>query len=234
MSYCVHCGVELDQTATRCALCNTPVIDPSALVDQTAKPPFSTKKGQVERVKRNDLAILFSVVLGSAAISCALLNFLVFKTNFWSFYIIGACLLLWVFGVPFFIYTRLPIYLSIFFDGAAVALYLGIIAYEYSGLAWYVSLAIPITCMVTVLVLVFTFLHRHFQTSILATAIYLFAEIAVLCVGLEIMLRNYFEEIIYITWSSVVLVSCAIIIVALLTIITRSRLREAVRRRMHL
>ncbi len=234
MSYCVHCGVELDQTATRCALCNTPVIDPSALTDENAKPPFSTKKGQVERVKRTDLAILSSVVLASTAIACALLNFLVYSESFWSFYIIGACLLLWVFAIPLVIYTRLPIYLSILFDGIAVALYLGIIAYEYSGLAWYLSLAVPITGMVTLLVLLFTFLHRYFQTSILSTAIYLFAEVAVFCVGLEILLRNYFEDIIYLRWSSVVLVSCAIIIIALLTIITRTRLREAVRRRMHL
>ena len=234
MSYCVHCGVELDQTATRCALCNTPVVDLSALKDENAKSPFPTKKGQVERVKRTDLAILSSVVLASTAIACALLNFLVFTGSFWSFYIIGACLLLWVFSIPAVIYTRLPIYLSILFDGIAVALYLWIIAYEYSGYTWYLSIAIPITCMVTFLVELFAFLHRYFQTSILSTAIYLFAEIAVLCVGLEMLLRNYFEGIIYITWSSVVLVSCAIIIIVLLTIITRSRLREAVRRRMHL
>ena len=234
MSYCVHCGVELDQTASRCAICNTPVIDPSAIRDEHAKPPFSTKKGQVESVKRTDLAILSSVVLASTAITCALLNLLVFKENFWSFYIIGACLLLWVFFIPLFIYTRLPIYLSILFDGVAVALYIGIIAHEYSGLVWYIGLAIPITCMVTLLVLLFTFLHRFFQTSILSTAIYIFAELAIFCVGLEMLLRNYFDGVIRITWSSVVLVACAIIIIMLLTIITRSRLREAVRRRMHL
>ncbi len=234
MSYCVHCGVELDQTATRCALCNTPVIDLSSVRDENAKPPFSTTKGQVERVKRTDLAILSSVVLASTAIACALLNLLVFKGSFWSFYIIGACLLLWVFSIPLCIYTRLPVYLSILFDGVAVALYLGIIAYEYSGFAWYTGLGIPITCMVTLLVLLFTFLHRFFQTSILSTAIYLFAEVAVFCVGLEMLLRNYFDGVIRITWASVVLVACAIIIIALLTIITRSRLREAVRRRMHL
>ena len=31
MSYCVHCGVELDEQAKRCPLCGTPVVDPSAL-----------------------------------------------------------------------------------------------------------------------------------------------------------------------------------------------------------
>ena len=28
MSYCVHCGVELDPSLKKCPLCNTPVLDP--------------------------------------------------------------------------------------------------------------------------------------------------------------------------------------------------------------
>lgn len=234
MSYCVHCGVELDATATTCALCNTPVINPRQEIDRKSPTPFPQKRGQVERVKHTDLAILLSVVLASTAIACALLNFLVFKDNFWSFYIIGACLLLWVLFVPVIIYTKLPIYLSILFDGAAVGLYMLIIAYEYNGYDWYLHLAVPITSMITLLVLIFVFLRRYFQTSILSTAIYLFAEVAIFCVGLEMLIRSYFERLIYMTWSAVVLVSCITIIIVLLTIITRSRLREAVRRRMHL
>ncbi len=234
MSYCVHCGVELDDTAVICALCNTPVINPRQEINKLSPLPYPQKRGQVERVKRSDLAILSSIVLASSGLASLLLNILVFKSSWWSFYIIGACLLLWVFCIPAVIYTKLPIYLSILFDGVAVGMYLLIIAYQYSGYDWYLSLAIPITTMVTILVLLFIFLHRYFQTSILSTAIYLFGEIAVFCVGLEIMLRNYFENIIYLTWSSVVLVSCTIIIGALITIITRSRLREAVRKRMHL
>lgn len=234
MSYCVHCGVELDATATSCALCNTPVINPNEEIDRKSPTPFPQKRGQVERVKHTDLAILLSVVLASTSIACALLNFLVFKDSFWSFYIIGACLLLWVFFVPVIIYTKLPIYLSILFDGMAVGLYMLIIAYEYDGYDWYLHLAVPITGLITLLVLIYVFLRRYFQTSILSSAIYLFTEVAIFCVGLEIMLRSYFERTIYLTWSAVVLVSCITIIVALLTIITRSRLREAVRRRMHL
>ena len=32
MSYCVNCGVELDNSAKKCALCATPVVNPNALV----------------------------------------------------------------------------------------------------------------------------------------------------------------------------------------------------------
>ena len=30
MSYCVNCGVELDASATKCPLCDTPVYNPKA------------------------------------------------------------------------------------------------------------------------------------------------------------------------------------------------------------
>ena len=38
MSYCVNCGVELDATAKKCALCDTPVYNPAQ--KQETLPPF--------------------------------------------------------------------------------------------------------------------------------------------------------------------------------------------------
>lgn len=38
---------------------------------------------------------------------------------------IGACIMLWIFCTPMLIYSRLSVYLTILFDGAAVALYAG-------------------------------------------------------------------------------------------------------------
>ena len=42
MSYCVHCGVELDPTAAVCPLCATPVRDPARPVDTVSPRPFPT------------------------------------------------------------------------------------------------------------------------------------------------------------------------------------------------
>lgn len=234
MSYCVHCGVELDQTAASCPLCNTPVLDPKQPVDKSAKTPFPQKHGQIERVKHYDLALLLSVVLVSTAFSSGILNILVFKTTLWSFYIIGACVLIWVFFIPVMLYTKLSIYLSIIFNMLAVCFYLLIIAHQFPGSGWFLKVALPITGLLTVLILLFTFLQRHFRTSILTTAIYLFSGISVFCIGIELIVRNHLKMEIRLTWSSVVFVSCTVIIVTLLTIITRTHLREAVRRRMHM
>ena len=31
MSYCVNCGVKLEETLNKCPLCNTPIINPNEL-----------------------------------------------------------------------------------------------------------------------------------------------------------------------------------------------------------
>lgn len=63
MSYCVNCGVKLDPSLKYCPLCNTPVINPHDLSKMQPVSPFPKEKGQVEVVRRKDLAILLSVSL---------------------------------------------------------------------------------------------------------------------------------------------------------------------------
>lgn len=41
MSYCVNCGVELDATAKKCALCDTPAYNPLQKEEKDAPTPFS-------------------------------------------------------------------------------------------------------------------------------------------------------------------------------------------------
>lgn len=234
MSYCVNCGVELDKTASSCPLCNTPVINPQEPVDTKSRLPYPSAKGHVDTVKRSDTAILLTVVLLSTAVACGILNILVFKQNLWSLYIIGLCALLWVFFIPLLLYSNLSIYLTILFDGAAVALYCWIIYYQFPVSHWFLRLALPIIVLLMVLILLFMFAIRLFKTSILSGAFLVFAEIAILCIGIELLIRLFLKIRLHITWSAVVLVCCLIIDGMLFTILKRSRLREEVRRRMHI
>ena len=236
MSYCVNCGVKLDPSLKRCPLCNTPVINPNLMNPQEPVPPYPypRKKGQVDPVKRTDLAILISVVLAGTAIACGLLNLLVFRSNHWSFYVIGACILLWIFCTPMLIYSRLSVYLTILFDGAAVALYAGIVAYEFPGSPWFTQVALPIIGALTVLVLLFALIYRKVSRSILSMAVVIVLEIAAFTVLVELLTRHFAHAPLELSWSDVVLTCCAVIAAALGTILTRARLREEVRRRMHI
>lgn len=233
MSYCVNCGVELDASLSACPLCRTPVINPNELKNSIPSSPYPLEKGQVEVVKRKDVAILITIILVAVSISCGLLNLLVFTGSFWSLLIIGVCILLFVLSIPAVIYTKLPIYLSLLFDGLAVTLYLYMIAYLTPTTRWFWQLAVPITVLVTILVEIFTLLLRTLPVSIIATALYLFAEAAVLCVGIELFIDHFTAEALSLSWSAVVLTACSIIVAALITILSKRRLRDAVRRRLH-
>ncbi|MBD5546597.1 MAG: hypothetical protein HDQ97_04260 [Lachnospiraceae bacterium] len=233
MSYCVNCGVNLEPSLTECPLCNTPVINPKELYDEKKTSPYPKERGQVDVVKRKDLAILSSIVLIATSISCLLLNLFAFPGNPWSLFIIGACLLLFVLLFPAMIYTKLPIYISLLFDGIAVGLYLYMITFNTQSDRWFLELALPILLLVTILVEILALLLRSFSVSFITTSLYFFAETAFLCVGIELLIHHYINNPLKLTWSAVVLTVCGVIVVLLITVLSRRRLRDAVRRRLH-
>ena len=234
MSYCVNCGVQLDRTAKRCPLCNTPVMNPKELIDTKSPTPYPKTKGQVDQIKHTDLAILLFSVLGSTSAACGLINFFVVNQSPWSLYIVGACFMLWVFFIPAVIYTRLPVYVSLFLDGLAVTVYCYLISLNTSSRTWFEGLAVPIISIFTLLIILFAFLIRNISASMLSIAIYLFAEIGIFVICLEYYIRAFLNKNFAVSWSAIVLICCICIDIVLVTIITRSRLREAVRRRLHL
>ena len=210
MSYCVNCGVELDASATKCPLCDTPVYNPKAPEPEKQPSPFPREKGQVEVVKRKDLGVLLTVIVLATAVTCGLLNAFVFRSSLWSLAVIGVVLVLWVIMIPVVIYTRQPIYVSILLDGVAV-----------------------IVLLVTAVVEAVMFCIRKLPMSFLTGALYLISGIAVLCVGLELLIDRFLRQEIALGWSAIVLTICVIVDITIATLLSRRRLRNAVRRRLH-
>lgn len=234
MSYCVNCGVELDGSARACPLCNTPVINPGELPgDKEAPAPFPKEKGTVETVKRKDFGILLSTVVLATAVTCGLLNALVFTGVPWSLAVIGVCAILWVMMIPVVIFTRQSIYVSLLFDGAAVMIYLYMLTYMVGSGEWFRGLGLPIVVLVTMLAEILTVCIRKLPFSFLTVALYVFTAIALLCVGLEVLIDRYLSGQIALSWSAVVLTVCVIVDITIITLLSRRRLRNAVRRRLH-
>lgn len=233
MSYCVNCGVELDGFIKECPLCNTPVINPKELGAAKVRSPFPEDKGQVERVKRKDFGILLSVVLIATGLTCGMLNLFVFRQSAWSLLIVGGCLIFWVLFIPVVIYTRLPVYVSLLLDGISVGIYLYLITFVTKSDVWFTGLALPITLLVVLMAEVFTFCVKKLPVTFLTTALYFFSVVGVLCLGLEVLIDWYLNRKIQLVWSAVVLTVCVIIDIALITMLSRRRLRNAVRRRLH-
>lgn len=233
MSYCVNCGVELDASLKHCPLCNTPVINPNELQKLTPPSPFPEQRGQVETVHRKDIAFLLTTFLVSMSVSCALLNFFAYKGVLWSFPIIGICLVIWVFAIPLAIYRRIPIWLSIILDGLTTLLFLYMQTWLTRSDEWFIRIGIPIVVLVTVLLEIVSLLYQKFPISFLGSALYFVVATALLCVGIEIILDLYFTGAVALGWSAVVLTACAIMTATISTILSKKRLRNAVRRRLH-
>lgn len=96
MSYCVNCGVELDASAKKCALCATPVINPNMLNVEAEEKPFSEKLQIPKGVKKRFIAFVISVTMLIPNIVMFFLNVFFIKDGFWSVYVIAASLLIWV------------------------------------------------------------------------------------------------------------------------------------------
>ena len=234
MSYCVNCGVELDPSLKRCPLCNTPVVNPAILKDLTPSvPPFPETRGQVESPHRKDWAVLLSTFLLSTAATCALLNFLIFRGALWSLPVIGICLIIWVFAIPLILCRNISPFLSLLLDGAVTVLYLYLLTWLTRNDSWFYRIGVPIVLLITLLLEIVALLCRKIQVSFLASALYFVIGAAILCVGIESILDLYFEGAISLSWSAVVLTACAIMTVTLGTILSKKRLRSAVRRRLH-
>ena len=98
MSYCVNCGVELDDSAKKCALCDTPVINPAKAenISEKTVSPFSGEVHIPKTVKARFLAALISLIMLVPNMACFLVNLLILPGNFWSAHIISTSFLIWV------------------------------------------------------------------------------------------------------------------------------------------
>ena len=233
MSYCVNCGGELDATAKECPLCNTPVINPKAVKQEDLLPPFPQERADVQEIQRADMGWLISMVALSTAVTCGLLNWLVFKQNLWSLAVIGACVIFWVFLIPVAIYRKWSPYLYILFDGATISLYLFFIARMIESYDWFWGLGFPIVIWLTFIVELLTLAFRLLPKSVLTRALYFFTALGIFCGGLELEIDHYIGKGFSLSWSAVVITICFIMDIALITTLSRRKLRNEVRRRLH-
>ena len=182
MSYCVNCGVELDDSAKKCALCATPVINPNKKDNSAVEPqsPFADTLHVPKQIKKRFVALVVSLVMLIPCIVCFLVNAFVFTGTFWSVYVVATSLLLWIlFVLPFFI-KNYRAYFMWAFDTVAVSLYVYVFYVMGKGLdKWYTQCALPIIIFNALLVLVYLIWVRFRKRNSILKALAIFAEISV-------------------------------------------------------
>lgn len=226
--YCVNCGVELNPGAERCPLCGTPAWKP----DPAEPPYFATKPPEIPAVENYSLAILLSSMLLSVALCCGLLNLILLPGRFWSYYVIGAAVMLWVWFVLPMVFRKLPVVIRLTLDVAIVGVYIWLISIDLNGGAWFRGLVVPILIWACVLVFLLCLLSRN--RSILTKISLCVGAVALLVIGIEYAIEYYLFGTAHLTWSLVVATICIALIIPLRVIRHVPALREEVRRRFDL
>ncbi len=234
MSYCVHCGVELDPTAPSCPLCQTPVVDPGSPVDTQSPKPFPEDPGIVPPVSRMELALLLSAMFLSVGLCCGLLNLFFHNERWWSLYGMGLALVLWVWLVPPLVFRKMPLYLRLLLDAVGVGAYVALIAVELGGMDWYVGLGLPIILLGAAMVVGLGFFLGDRRRSLLSSLTMMIGSLGLFVVGVESFIDSYFHRELDLTWSVVVLAICVALVIPLIIVRRVPSLREEARKRFHM
>ena len=180
MSYCVNCGVELDDSAKKCVLCGTQVINPAKTENnsETVTAPFSQQTYIPKTAKARFFAGLVSLIMLVPNMVCLLVNLLLVPGNFWSVHIISTSVLLWIiFVVPFFKKDHRT-YFMWAFDTVAVGGYTFLLMNTLNALEWYPVCALPIILVISAMVLFYIIWVRKKKRSGILKALAICAEVA--------------------------------------------------------
>ena len=228
MSYCVNCGVELDDSAKKCALCATPVINPNIQTKpEETQPPFSSQEHIPQGIKKRFIAYIVSVIIFIPNIVCFLTN-AIFKGGFWSVYVNTTSFLIWViFVFPFFT-KKLKPFLMWALDtvGVAAYVYFFFAVHHESGKDWYYLCALPFICIVSLMVLFYMLWTKPKKRHWLLRSVLITVDIALASLVLGAVIRNVTSLKSAFDIGMIIFVSCAVLVAFLVYCYSSKHMRR--------
>lgn len=141
MSYCVHCGVELEKSETKWSAlrnCSIGSLRACAQPEKMCPRPYPKRVEQLNaRINRQFASVFVSVFMFFAALICLIINFLTENGLSWSQYVVSSVFLAWVVVTGPLLFRKGIILKSIICDTAALLLFLYMIQQTDGTAAWY-------------------------------------------------------------------------------------------------
>lgn len=211
MSYCVNCGVELDKSAKKCVLCDTPVINPNIRIENEETPPFSEELMIPEGVKKRFIAFIATIVMLLPCIVMFFLNVFFVKEGFWAVKADSVILLLWFLFVMPLLMKKINPYVLWAVDTLAV-LISGLIFFSFAdfSFAFIRSLFSVIAAASAAILILIIWLRRkkHHWTSVAAV---LFGECTVTSVICGFAISHYTDIYDFFVIGMITALCCAVV-----------------------
>ena len=226
MSYCVNCGVELDDSAKKCALCSTPVVNPSALIQpEDAVEPFPRKIIIPQATRRRYGAFIASMVILIPNIVCLLINLMFNFGYLWATYLNATSALVWLLLVFPFLLKKPKSYILVPVDAFGAILYTAVFYSVQHAQGWLFELAVPLILVIAAFAfsVIEWIKHKRLDWPILVTSI--LVQVAVLSFAIELLLRYYYVLSLVPVVSIIVSACCLALIAFFLSVLKNRRLR---------
>jgi hypothetical protein len=225
MSYCVNCGVELDKSAKKCALCQAPVINPMDYDSSSASAPYPDKVVLPLGVRRRYAAFIVSMVVLIPNIVCAIINILFPATGFWAVYVVASSALFWVLFVQPVFWTKIYPYTLIAIDAVAVGLYIFVFYAVGNEKGWFYQLAMPLLLILETMLLISVYWMRKKKRDWPDVVIAILLQLGLYSVCVDYLLHMFMGASPIISFSIVVVACCGALIGFFIAVKKNHRLR---------
>ncbi|MDO4566414.1 MAG: DUF6320 domain-containing protein [Oscillospiraceae bacterium] len=235
MSYCVNCGVRLEDSEERCPLCGVEVINPAAEPLSKRSYPYPRR---IETINRKlDKRIFTFVALMASLIPAAITLFYdavgVGGGLSWSLYVVGALALALVVVLVPVNFPKLSAAVCLALDFAAATGYVWLIEHLAGG-SWFLQLGLPICLSAAVAAITIALLCESGRVSgLLGTLALCLFITGLLALALEIIIDLWALGSLGLNWSVYVALPCALLAVIALLLRRRQRLKDEIRRRFY-
>lgn len=236
MSYCVNCGVELNSNEKRCPLCSTPVINPNIDDKKPDIQPYpNSSELIVEQKIKHTTALLITIILVVPLLVCPLCDYLVTGGITWSMVAISAIILGWLLIVPPILMRHNAVVKSAWLYFISIALYLySINRIETPQINWFERLAFPIICLIMLAFMLVTMLIKFTKIRPITTVAIITFLAGIFAFVVDILTNLFIGKGFSVYWSLPVIIACSALTLILLIISRLTKLKAAIKKRMHI
>lgn len=235
MSYCVNCGVELAPSEIKCPLCGVEVINPAQPVVENPWQPYPHRDDpRIAQTNRRFIAAMITIALAFPMAICLAIDYTYSGQLGWSLYVAGALAMLWFWLAPSFLYNKPRFVLVMLPVSGSLLGFLYLIEYlTVSKSRWFISLAMPLVLLLTLLASAVTLLARRNIIRGFAIPASIFIATGLMSAGTDLLVTFYSENHWLMTWSWFVLLPCLAVAAIFLFIARRQKVRTEILKRLH-
>ena len=226
MSYCVNCGVELEEAAKKCPLCSTPVINPNihGVTDNEAS--YSNKTAERPKsMKRRFTAFIITMVMLIPNIVCFLVNILFHNDYTWVWLLNATSVLIWTFIVLPLICNKKAGVFHVAVDTVAAIGYAYVIHYLKTGGGWFLNCALPMIIIFSFFTCIFIEFVKRSKPNWVYVCIALSVEIILISIPFDIILVHYLYGRYTPSVSLIISVCCVALIGFFISVASNKKLK---------